>query len=126
MAALDFSRAKHTPFVNKGRSLSDKNLLLIADLIKSQDFSFDKSDQDIDQIWNIHKQKLLECIDLISPLKTFKERPIEFAPWADEELLEKVRVRDYYYSKFQNSNTTLDSSEYYPKYKQYKAEYQSL
>ena len=126
VAALDFSRAKHTPFVNVGRSLSEKNLLLIADLIKSQDFSFDKNDQNIDQIWNSHRKKLLDCIDIIAPLKTFKERPIEIAPWADEELLEKVRVRDYYYFKFQNSNTSLDSSEYYPKYKQYKAECQSL
>ena len=72
------------------------------------------------------KQKILECIDLIAPLKTFRERPIEIAPWADEELLEKIRVRDFYYFKFQNSNTSLDSSNYYPKYKQYKAECQSL
>ena len=53
VAALDLSRAKHTPFVNIGRSLSEKNLFLIADLIKSQDFSFNKNDQNIDQIWNI-------------------------------------------------------------------------
>ena len=100
VAALDLSRAKHTPFVNIGRSLSEKKLFLIADLIKSQDFSFDKNDQNIDQIWNIHKQKILECIDLVAPLKTFKERSIEKAPWVDEELLEKIRVRDYYYFKF--------------------------
>jgi hypothetical protein len=43
----------------------------------------------------------------------------------DEELLEKIRVRDYYYFKFQNSNTSLDCSEYFPKYKQYKVECQS-
>jgi hypothetical protein len=73
VAALDLSRAKHTPFVNIGRSLSEKNLFLIADLIKSQDFSFDKNDQNINQIWNIHKQKILECIDLVALLKTFKD-----------------------------------------------------
>jgi hypothetical protein len=72
-------------------------------------------------MWNIHKHKILECIDLVAPLKTFKERPIEIAPWV--ELLEKIRVRDYYFFKFQNSNTSLD---YFPKYKQYKAECQSL
>ena len=126
VAAIDLSRTKHTPFVNIGRSLSEKNLLLIADLIKSQDFSFEKNDENIDQIWSDHKTKLLACIDLIAPLKQFKERPIEIAPWADEELLEKARVRDYYYFKFQNSNTSLDSSEYFPKYKQYKAEFQRL
>ena len=101
VAAIDLSRTKHTPFVNIGRSLSEKNLLLIADLIKSQDFSFEKNDENIDQIWSDHKTKLLACIDLIAPLKQFKERPIEIAPWADEELLEKARVRDYYYFKFQ-------------------------
>ena len=69
-------------------------MLLIADLIKSQDFSFEKNDENIDQIWSDHKTKLLACIDLIAPLKQFKERPVEIAPWADEELLEKARVRD--------------------------------
>jgi hypothetical protein len=61
------------------------------------------------------------CIDLVAPLKTFNERPIEIGPWVDEQLLEKKIVRDYYYFKFQNSNTSLDTSEYFPKYKQYKA-----
>ena len=90
VSALDFSKTKHTPFVNIGRSLTEKNLLLIADLIKSVDLSFNKNDQDIDQIWMKIKQKILECIDLIAPLKTFRERPIEIAPWADEELLKKL------------------------------------
>ena len=38
----------------------------------------------------------------------------------------KINTRDYYYSKFHASNTSLDTSEYFPKYKQYKAEAQSL
>ena len=76
LSALDFSKTKHTPFLNIGRSLTEKNLLLIADLIKSVDLSFNKNDQDIDQIWMKIKQKILECIDLIAPLKTFRERPL--------------------------------------------------
>ena len=72
VAALDFKKSKHTPFVNTGRSLSEKNLLLIADLIKSLDFSFNKTDQDIDKIWMKIKQKLLDCINLIAPIKPFK------------------------------------------------------
>ena len=85
VSALDFSKTKHTPFLNKGRSLTE-----IADLIKSVDLSFNKNDQDIDQIWMKIKQEILECIDLIAPLKKFRERPIEIATWADEELLKKL------------------------------------
>jgi hypothetical protein len=34
-----------------------------------------------------------------------------------QKILKSFRVRDYYYFKFQNSNTSVDSSEYFPKYK---------
>jgi K+-transporting ATPase c subunit len=80
VAALDLSKSKHIPFLSSGRSLSEKNLFLITDLINAQDFSFDKNDQNVDQIWNNYKIKLLECIDLVAPLKKFKERPQEIAP----------------------------------------------
>jgi hypothetical protein len=59
-------------------------------------------------------------------LKLYKERPQEIASWVDDELLKKINTRDFYYSKFHASNTSLDTSEYFPKYKQYKAEAQSL
>ena len=72
VAALDLSQSKHIPFLNTGRSLSAKNLFLITDLINSQDFSFDKNDQNVDQIWNNHKIKLLDCINLVAPLKNLK------------------------------------------------------
>jgi len=67
------------------------------------------------------KKKLLDCINIVAPLKKFKERPREIAPWAGEELLEKVRVRDYYFSKSQNSNTSLDP-DFLMKFKQCKTE----
>jgi hypothetical protein len=105
--------------------LSEKNLFLITDLTNAQDFSFDKNYQNVDQIWNNHNTKLLDCINLVAPLKKFKERPQEIAPWEDEELLEKLRARDYFYSKNRNANSSLDP-EYHLKYKQYKTKCQSL
>jgi hypothetical protein len=125
VAALDLSQSKRIPFQNTGRSLSEKNLFLITDLINAQDFSFDKNDQNVDQIWNNHKLKLLDCINLVAPIRKFKERPQEIAPWVDEELLENLRARDYFYSKYQNANSSLDP-EYHLKYKQYKTKCQSL
>ena len=58
VAALDLSQSKRIPFQNTGRSLSEKNLFLITDLINAQDFSFDKNDLNVDQIWFKHKTKL--------------------------------------------------------------------
>jgi hypothetical protein len=68
---------------------------LIADLIKDQDFSFDKNNKNVNQCWDRHKTNFLECIDLVAPLKTFKERPQEIAPWVDDELLKKINTRDF-------------------------------
>jgi hypothetical protein len=68
----------------------------------------------------------LNSVNSVAPVKEFKQRPQEIAPWVDEELLEKLRARDYFYFKFHSSDTSLDSSEYFPKYKQLKAECQSL
>jgi hypothetical protein len=118
------SQSKHIPFLNTGR-LSEKNLFLITDLINAQYFSFDKNDQNVVQIWNNHKIRLLDFVNLVAPLKKFKERPQEIAPWVNEELLEKLRARDYFYLKSQNANSSLDP-EYHLKYKQYKAKCQSL
>ena len=94
IAALDFNKTKNIPFVNEGRSLSEKNLFLISDLIKSQDFSFDTNNKDIDKIWNEHRLKILECVDTVAPIKTFKQRPQEIAPWVDEKLIAKRQIRD--------------------------------
>ena len=120
IAAFDFNKIKFKPFRTEGRSLSDKNLILITDHISFQDLSVDKKKQ-IDLSWDEWKGKILNSVNTVAPIKEFKQRPQEIAPWVDEELLEKLRVRDYFYFKFHNSNTSLDSSEYFPKFKQYKA-----
>jgi len=70
--------------------------------------------------------KFLECINLIARLISFTERPKDIASWFDEELEEKMRVRDYFYHKLYNLNASLESSDILSKFKQHKAEFQAL
>ena len=44
IAALDFTPVKAKPFENIGRSLSEKNLILIVDHINALKFSFNRDD----------------------------------------------------------------------------------
>ena len=60
------------------------------------------------------------------PSKKIKEIPKEIAPWFDEELEEKMRIRDYFHSKIINSTASLESSEIFSKFKQHKAEFQRI
>ena len=59
IAALDFGQTKSSPFINVGRSLSEKNLMLILDQIKNKNYYFEKEDLDIDRIWNEYKKKFI-------------------------------------------------------------------
>ncbi len=71
-------------------------------------------------------QKIKDILDLEAPLKTFKERPQEIAPWVDNELLEMKRARDHYYFRYHNANVSFDGSDDYQKYQKLRAECQSL
>ena len=96
IAALDFTPVKAKPFENVGRSLSEKNLILIVDHINALKFSFNRDDHDIDRIWSDFKINITKILDSVAPLKNFKERPIEISPWEDKELLEKRKARDFF------------------------------
>ena len=48
------------------------------------------------------KNQIINILNIVAPLKTFKERPQKIAPWGDAELLEKRRARDHYYFKYTN------------------------
>ena len=126
IAALDFTKTKTIKFTNTGRSLSEKNLILISDHLKAQDFSFDTNEQDIDMIWTNQKEKIISILDLVAPVKTFKERPQEICPWVDDEILGKRKARDHFYFKFHNSNTPFSCSDDYKKYQLLRTECQSL
>ena len=129
IAALDFTSTKSNPFINIGRSLSEKNLILIGDHLSNLNFSFNKDDNDIDGIWINLKKQIINIVDLIAPLNKFKERPKQIAPWEDEELLEKRRSRDHYYFKYTNLNisfTNAEKSFNLRKYRKLRAECQSL
>ena len=58
----------------------------------------------------------------MAPLKNFKERPKEISPWEDQELLEKLKARDFYYFKYKDSNYHDD----YAIYSKLRSECQSL
>jgi hypothetical protein len=124
IAALDFHSPKLATFSNFGRSLSEKNLFLIGDHLKnsSHEFEIDSTNKDIDRIWQEYKLKITDILDLVSPVRLFKERPKEILPWEDEELCEKRRARDFYYFKFKDTNVHDD----YLNYSRLRSECQSL
>ena len=114
IAALDFSKAKFIPNEILGRSLSEKNLALIAEKIGeiAHAFNIEKDDINIDQIFLDLKNKITIVLDSIAPIKAFRERQVDKAPWEDEELYEKKRARDFYYFKWLDSNDSNDHNFY--------------
>ena len=104
-------------FENEGRILSEKHLILIKDHLKRLDFYFEKNNTDVNEIWSGIDVEIKHILDAITPLK-----PIEIAPWDDEELSEKRKARDYYFFKQKNS----DSQNEHSIFKKLKSEYQSL
>ena len=75
------------------------------------------------------KNQIINILNIVAPLKTFKERPQKIAPWGDAELLEKRRARDHYYFKYTNLNISYTAAEKafnLQKYRELRAECQSL
>ena len=123
ISALDFKPPKPVLFQTTGRSLSEKNLMLIGELVNNLNSSFviNKED-DINMVWSDYKSKITQILDTVAPLKSFKQRPVELAPWDDDELSEKRKTRDYSFFKYKNSNNLDDELNF----KRLKSEYQSL
>ena len=97
--------------------------MLIGELVNNLNSSFviNKED-DINMIWSDYKSKITQILDTVAPLKSFKQRPVELAPWDDDELSEKRKTRDYSFFKYKNSNNLDDELNF----KRLKSEYQSL
>ncbi len=43
-------------------------------------------------VWSDFKSKLTQILDIVAPLKSFKLRPVELAPWDDDELSGNVKL----------------------------------
>ena len=107
---------------NVGRSLSEKNLLVIADNIGKISLNDLDFNHDVDIIWNNLKNKITIVIDEFAPKKNFKLKDKNNFPWYDKELREAKDIRDYFYYLSYDSKLDKDLLEY----RKYRAEFQSL
>ena len=125
IAALDFSSPKKNKIAtNTGRNLNEKNLIKLSELLEqiSNNFTFSKSDKDVDQILKGVTEQWIAALDSVAPLKEFKSKPKEICPWEDTELLDKRSQRDFNYSEYKKSETQED----HDKYVKSRQEFQSL
>ena len=78
----------------------------------SNNFTFSKSDKDVDQILKGVTEQWIAALDSVAPLKEFKSKPKEICPWEDTELLDKRSQRDFNYSEYEKSETQEDHDKY--------------
>ena len=111
ISSLEFnSTNKQKSASNTGRSLTDKGIIKLTELLNniSKNFTFSKSNKDIDEIFKCISDQWRSALDSVAPIKEFKIKPKEVSPWEDGELLEKRIQRDFYYSKFKETSTHKD------------------
>jgi hypothetical protein len=123
-ASLQFDSNKPSQQSIQCRNLSERNLMLIDEIISVLDFDFIFDLRDVNSKWLALKTMLQNAINSVAPLRKMilKDKSDAF-PWDDLELQRSRKDRDLSYAKWSNdkSNVLLFDS-----YKVCKTTYQKL
>lgn len=104
-----------------GRNLSQCNLNKITDLINKSNISIDNN-VSTNENWLHFKNKILNIIDEVAPVKKIMLRCNDNFPWVDDELLYIKFLRDSSYKKYKKTN----DNEHNQSYKEFRDLYYNL
>jgi hypothetical protein len=109
-SAINFPSIPSTQLSKITRNLNDENVKIIIEQINQLNFYSQNDLTNIEQKWEFLKNKLLDTIDQIAPLKTKKlqHHQKKRFPWVDDQLLDINRERNLAYASAIKSKCSND------------------
>jgi hypothetical protein len=108
VAAIKTDKDKPEPEIFWSRNLSENNIKLIEESLKSVDFSKLDVIESPNDKWLYFKKSILSILDTIAPLKKVTLKPPNKFPWFDLELYRTKKARDTSYATAIKSNLESD------------------